>query len=324
MRPLPATNPEAAASRAVPARIRSGWIWQALGLALLPCLLVGPLLPPTVQAAPRKRVSAVSKANSAPLLRFGVLSHEANLPEQLERRASENVAFILVNGLKNDSETCTESLYQQRRDWFDASEHSVIVSLAASDWLTCGNTSPLHELRVRLFDGDFSLGASKLPLTRLSVNRKFRRYVENARWELNDILFATINLPADNNHYRPDAGRNGEFEDRQVANRVWLERLFVLARQKKMRAIVLFSDGNLWQARSKIRRDGFLEVRNQITQLGSKMHGKVLLIDHQPEQPVKGIIWRGNIGHISLGSGWHEFRVNANQAQPFAVSETAP
>lgn len=303
-------------------RLLSGW--PQLALALLPCLLAGYLLPQAVQAAPRKHTATGAQASPAPLLRFGVLSHETNLPEELERRASENVAFILVNGLKNESETCTETLYQQRRDWFDASEHSVIVSLAASDWLTCGNTNPLHELRVRLFDGDFSLGASKLPVTRLAVNRKFRRYVENARWELNDILFATINLPADNNHYRPDAGRNGEFEDRQVANRIWLERLFVLAQQKNMRALVLFSDGNLWQPRSKIRRDGFLEVRNQIILLGSKMRGKVLLVDHQPEQAVRGITWRGNIGHISLGTGWHEFQLHASQAQPFALSETAP
>ncbi len=312
------------ASRAPAAHKRSGWTRQLLNLTLLPCLLAGALLPPAVQAAPRKQATAAAKAGSAPLLRFGVLSHEANLPEELARRASENVAFILVNGFKNENETCTEALYQQRRDWFDASEHSVIVSLAASDWLSCGNTNPLHELRVRLFDGDFSLGASKLPLTRLAVNRKFRRYVENARWELNGILFATINLPAGNNHYRPDAGRNGEFEDRQVANRIWLERLFALAQQKKLRAIVLFSDGNLWQPRPKIRRDGFLEVRNQVTQLASKIQGKVLLVDNQPEQPVRGINWRGNIGHVSLGGGWHEFVVNASHAQPFALSETAP
>lgn len=259
---------------------------------------------------------------AAPLL-FGVLSHEADLPEQLTRRASENLAFIVVNGIRSETEPCNETLYQQRRDWLEASEHSVIVSLAASDWLSCGNTNPLHEVRERLFDGDFTLGASKLPLVRLSSNRKFRRYVENARWELNDMLFATVNLPAGNNYYRFDAGRNGEFEDRTVANRLWLQRLFALAQQKKMRAIVLFSDGNLWQPYSKVKRDGFLEVRTQIMQMSGKMHGKLLLVDNQNlNQPASTkIVWRGNVGHVSLNPGWHAFRASPNPQQPIALLE---
>lgn len=267
---------------------------------------------------------AICGAVAAPPLNFGVLSHEGGLPDELEHRASDNLAFIVVNGLKTDTEACNETLYQQRRGWFDASEHSVIISLAASDWLTCGNTNPLHEVREHLFDGDFSLGVSKLPLTRQAANRKFRRYVENARWELHGVLFATINLPAGNNHYRVDAGRNGEFEDRQIANRLWLQRLFALAQQKKLRSMVLFSDGNLWQPRAKTKRDGFSEVRNQITQLSSKMHGKLLLIDNQPEQPNRNIVWHGNVGHISLGEGWHEFRATQNQAQPFSTVDTPP
>ena len=34
---------------------------------------------------------------------------------------------------------------------------------------------------------------------------KFRAYSENARWEIGNVMFATFNLPANNNHYRIEA-----------------------------------------------------------------------------------------------------------------------
>ena len=259
-----------------------------------------------------------ANATAAPL-QFGVLGHETSASVELARHDSENLAFIVVNGIKNETEPCDETLFMQRKEVLDQSQHGVIISLAASDWLSCAGNYPLPQLRTLMFDGDLSLGNNKLLLTRLANNPKFRRYVENARWEQGGILFATINLPAGNNHFRHEAGRNGEFEDRLVANRLWLQRLFALVPQKKLRGLVLFSDGNLWQPNKKVRRDGFAEVRTQITQLAGKMHGKVLLIDHQPEHPANDIGWRGNVGHISLGVGWHTFRVKPKDAQPFAL-----
>ena len=103
-------------------------------------------------------------------------------------------------------------------------------------------------------------------MVRQSANPKFRTYVENARWEIGDILFATIDLPANNNHYLLEAGRNSEFEDRLVANRNWLHQIFTYAKYKKLQGVVLFSDGDPISppnhARSK--RDGFAETRHQI------------------------------------------------------------
>ncbi len=252
-------------------------------------------------------------------LRFGVLSRERNLQPELARHDEDNLAFVLINGLKTEQDPCDENLYQQRKNWLDASEQSIFVSLAGSDWLDCDKSNSLGQIRGFMFSGDFSLGASKLPLTRLASNPKFSQYVENTRWEFENILFATVNLPANNNHYRAEAGRNGEFEDRLVANRLWLQRLFALARQKRIRGLVLFSDGNPWQPHGKARRDGFSEVRAEITQLASKIHGKLLLIDHQPEHRSKTIQWTGNIGHISVEPGWHVFRANPKLPQLFTI-----
>jgi hypothetical protein len=265
--------------------------------------------------------SLSSSIAAAATLRFGVLSHAQDLSAELVEHNGENLAFIMVGGLKTRREACDRDLYLQRKNALDSSEHGVISSLTASDWAWCPGSASLNQLRELLFDSNFSLGSSKLPMTRLSANRKFHRYTENARWELHGILFATVHLPTNNNNYLPEAGRNGEFEDRLVANRIWLQRLFALAQQKKIRHIVLFSDGNVWQPRAKIKRDGFIEIRNQISQLSGKLDGKLLLIDQSPEQSSNTIQWRGNIGHISLTPGWHQFKANSNLASPFALEK---
>jgi hypothetical protein len=124
-----------------------------------------------------------------------------------------------------------------------------------------------------------------------------------------------VNIPSNNNHYRPEAGRNSEFEDRAVANRFWLSRLFALAKRKKLHALVLFSEGNVKVLSeepgllARLRRgtstqDGFALPRRQIVTLAGQFDGKVLLIDtgavangSEPE-----IAWRGNLGHMSIGS----------------------
>jgi hypothetical protein len=283
--------------------------------------------------------------DAAPL-RFAVLSHPKQLLQELEIRPAQANRFVVVNGIRaipaagkgesdGDSDTCSDDSIARQKAELDSSSHTVIISLAAHDWLACPTRNPLPQLRESWFDGDLALGEGKLALTRLSVNRKFKRYPENARWEIAGMLFATINLPADNNHYRLEAGRNGEFEDRQVANRLWLQRLFALVRQKKLRGMVLFSDGNPLQTRGKPRPDGFAEVRSQITQLAGQMvsGSKFLLIDHQPEPGAKaasGIAWRGNIGHISLQPGWHEFIVHtgphssAGSSQPLVRKTSNP
>ena len=118
----------------------------------------------------------------------------------------------------------------------------MIVMPAASDWSDCKNSAGrtaaierLNRLRELYYAEPESLGERKLDVTRLSANAKFRSYAENAHWVVGDVLYATVNVPANNNHYLPEAGRNSEYEDRLVANRFWLNRLFALARAQEAR-----------------------------------------------------------------------------------------
>lgn len=260
---------------------------------------------------------------------FGVIGHsfanaggEVQLERSLGKTSSKSLAFVVAIGLKAAKEPCSDALYQRRRALFDGARRPVVLMPAASDWADCKNSGGrlvnierLNRLRELLYDEPSTLGSRPLMLSRQSANPKFRSYAENAYWTAGNVLYATMNIPSNNNHYRPEAGRNSEFEDRAVANRFWLKRLFAQARRHKLSAIVLFSEGDVKilmeepgllarLGRRATAQDGFAPVRRQINQLAGKFQGKVLLIDTAPvgngNEPV--IAWKGNLGHLSIGS----------------------
>jgi len=258
--------------------------------------------------------------------RFAIIGHgftdggEKHLKQALADNDDGAVAFLVVTGIKGANEPCTDKLYQKRRDLIDEARRPVVVLPSGSDWTECRNTAGrsnaierLNRIRELFYGEPDTLGARKLALTRQSMSPRFRSYAENAHWSVGKVLYATINMPANNNHYLNEAGRNSEYEDRLVANRFWLNRLFAIARRDKLEAVVLFSEGDV-KALSQptglqalLRdaapdNDGFAEPRRLILSLAQKFHGKVLLVDGTRVRGKPAIEWRGNVGHLAAGA----------------------
>ncbi len=252
------------------------------------------------------------------------------LQRNIRQTNRDNLAFVVSQGIKTDAEGCSDTLYNTRRSALERAKNGLIVTLTAADWMSCkrpdGRSAAierLSRLRELFFVGDFSLGATRIPLMRQSIIPKFRLYGENTRWEMGQVLFATLNLPAPNNHYLAQAGRNSEFEDRRVANRDWLKQLFFLASRNKSKSIVLLSDANplvphTTDSIEKLaaKRDGFTEVRQQLQHLASQFPGKVILIHRSPpfsapNAPAGSLHWKGNIGHLMPApGGWTRLTVD--------------
>ncbi|MFC4929828.1 hypothetical protein [Massilia sp. GCM10023247] len=296
-----------------------------------------------------KRDSARTATHEAGHHRFGVIGHSFAKPgdgrfkEALSETSENSLAFVVVTGIKAAKEPCGDKLYQERQVLVEKAKRPMIVLPAGSDWTECRNSAGrtnaverLHRLR-ELFHGEpDSLGRKKLPLTRLSMSPRFRSYAENAHWTVDKVLYATVNLPANNNHYLAAAGRNSEYEDRLVANRFWLNRLFTLARRDNLDAIVLFSEGDLKPLeeptglRGLLRRapatqDGFAATRKQVQSLAQRFKGKVLLIDSAdlPKKTEPSIEWRGNVGHLSVGGEAVEVEVSPGAKTLFKVEDAA-
>ncbi len=265
---------------------------------------------------------------------FGdALADESDLQQALRDMDQENLAFVVVGGIKSGIEPCTDQIYEHRRSVLNQAKNGVIVSLAASDWSDCRYRNDrsaalerLNRLRELFFADDMSLGASKIPLIRQSTNAKFRDFAENARWEVGGIMFATINLPANNNRYLNAAGRNSEFEDRLMANRDWLQRIVMYAKRSKHRGIVIFCDGSPLTPPPKAsnQRDGFGEIRQQMVALATRFPGPILLVHNQdrstPKSAGENIRWTNNLGDLAVESAWISVQTSPTRPLLFSVS----
>ncbi len=274
---------------------------------------------------------------------FGVIAKQvkAATGENLVRDAitesdADNLAFIVANGVKAGDEGCSDEVYKNRRSLFDSAKNGLIVSVTAGDWAQCLNaknrsisTERLSRLRDVFFADEFSFGDSKIPLVHQSTMPKFRLYAENMHWRIGDVMFATVNLPSNNNNYLNAAGRNSEFEDRQIANSDWLKRIFLTAKISKLNGVVIFCDGNpLVHAEhssffSASKREGFADIRRQITAFAAKFPGKILIVhsdlDARRMSNLKGIEWKANIGTLHTEVPWIKITVDPVQPQLFAM-----
>lgn len=268
---------------------------------------------------------------------FSVVNHpvqngggEADLRDALELAQAGETAFIIVNGIKSERDACSDKLLRQRKALLETAEVPVFLSLAGSDWVNCRDrrNKPsalvwLNTLREQLFADVTWKGARHLTLTRQSANPVYRSYAENTRWHYGGLLFATINLPANNNRYLNDAGRNNEFEDRQIANRDWLRRLFAIAKRDDHAAIVLVCDGQLLPAtRTAGKRDGFAGIRQQLLSLTTQFAGRVLVIQGKggTADGHSELHWNDNLGYLNLPLGQVSIRADASLPALFALA----
>ncbi|RCS59530.1 hypothetical protein [Parvibium lacunae] len=267
--------------------------------------------------------------------------------EVLREIDQEELQFVLhVGDLKSSSEPCSDALILQRKALLTTTRHALVYLPGDNEWTDCElKSNPpfapqerLERLREWFYPDEMTLGGAPFRLQRQSEIAKFRQYRENVRWEMHGVLFVGLNIPGSNNNYRKEAGRNGEFEERLLANEYWLQRAFAQAQQRQLPAIVIAFQANPFFERHEnpkaLYRDGYQELRRLLWQLASQYQGHVLLIHgdthrYRFNQPLN---WgSGNkeksLPHVSrlevFGSpsalNWVKVNVDLNRSNPFSV-----
>jgi hypothetical protein len=217
--------------------------------------------------------------------------------------------IIHVGNIKGRNERCDDDLYLRRRALFETSPVPFVMAPGQHDWTDCDQTTAgrygpierLTRLRELFFESSQSLGALKQDLQRLSDTGRYRNYPENARWEYGGILFVTLNIPATHNNYRTGAGRNGEYEERILANAFWVRQAFAMATREKYKGIVIaFNADPNFEGRLNLDasdgRDPYADFRATLARLAAKYSGQVLLLHSahgntgpapKPDHPLK-------------------------------------
>ncbi len=274
------------------------------GLASLVALVA--FAPLAHAEAPRYAFAVIANTMQSP-------ADEAPTQRLIEAISRErDVSFIVYDGnLKGAKEACRDALYERRHALLETSRPALFFIPGQHDWADCGTAEAggfdpverLDQLRQTLFTDSTSMGQNPIALTRESEVSRFRPFRENVRWQVGDTVFVGLNAPSPNNHYLTAGGRNGEFEDRVIANAFWLEHAAEYAKRRDARAIVVFIQGDpdperyerpdrfAWLRFARnTRRDGFLEFKRSLVKLAQVFRGPVLVIHCDDERASAGFV----------------------------------
>lgn len=305
---------------------------------------VSPPAAPTVQLT---RIALVADVPQWP-------TAEADTTALFDQMSARQAALIIhAGGIKGDTESCGDAVLGARLRVLDDSPAPLLYVPGETDWAECHKpvngqfdaVERLNRLRELFFPVDATLGRRTIPLVRQSDQAMFRSFRENVRLVAGNVMIVGLNLPGDNNHYRSEGGRNGEFEDRREANRQWLGRAFSVAEQRDLPGIliVVHADpqfGNGWEKRGKpslldgfLRRgtrDGYLEFKRQLRDLSAKYPGQVLLVHASDsgfsvDKPLRDAGGKvvGNFTRVALPIGnpshWVELTITPGTRSVFQV-----
>lgn len=202
---------------------------------------------------------------------------------------------VHVGDIKSGSTPCTDENFRKVFDQFATFEQPLIYTIGDNEWTDChrekaGKFQPLERLakvRQMFFAAPSqSLGKTPLPVESegLVMADKFGSYIENARWEKNGVVFATVHVPGSNNNFEPGDPKTAmEFFDRDPANIAWIDSTFKKATESGARAVVL-----AWQADVQDIKQNDPEVPRasafvntiKAVERGAKAFGKPVLVIH--------------------------------------------
>lgn len=161
--------------------------------------------------------------------------------------------------------SCLDETYLKRREEFNSLHHPLIYTPGDNEWTDChqaGNPDSLgrlSKLREVMFQGEESLGGSRMPLTRQSHDARHAKYRENARWSRGGVLFATLHITGSNNNLGRTPEMDAEYAERNAANLEWLRDAFRHARESNSRGLMLLMQANpYFEQRWPVRRRGGL------------------------------------------------------------------
>ncbi|HYC48785.1 MAG TPA: hypothetical protein VED01_25180 [Burkholderiales bacterium] len=214
-------------------------------------------------------------------------AEEPQLISMIAEMNREPLAFSLhVGDFKSAHSECSDALYAQRREWFMLSHHPFVFVPGDNEWIDCRRArwaprEPLErlaKLREMFYGGDGNLGQRPLGIQ----SQRSRGYPEHLRWTIADIVFATLNVPGPSNN----RGMPKESKARTAALTEWMRETFRLAREKKLPAVVIALQANLWPPRA-----AYAEILSTLSAEALRYEGEVLVIHgdthwHRVDQPL--------------------------------------
>lgn len=184
----------------------------------------------------------------------------------IEELNAAPLAFVVHDGdIKAGAAPCTDESFRSVLAQFQTIQHPLVYAFGDNEWTDCGHCQTnafapmerLQKLRDLFTAGEHSLGGHPIPLHRQSRDPRFGAFRENVRWTTGEVVFATLNVPGnDNNVEEP------EFAARNAANIAWIREAFLTASRAGARAVMIImqADPHFELAATNSLRRGFNEM----------------------------------------------------------------
>ena len=187
---------------------------------------------------------------------YSTLQATVGVPNLIDDMNAQKLAFTVNDGdLKAGAGDCTDAVYFQALDFFQALEAPAAFTPGDNDWVDC-DRNPAFSSRERLdferrlfFSTPFTLGQERLrqqvqsdPLC-LGVNGP-APCVENRRWTFGGVTYATLNVQGSCNNLCDTAPDPAEFLARNAANIRWLRETFADAVRRRSAAVMLVAQAD--------------------------------------------------------------------------------
>jgi hypothetical protein len=200
-------------------------------------------------------------------------AEEFQLGSMIEEMNAQPLAFVIhVGDFKHARTDCSDALFKKRHAEFSRSHHAFVFIPGDNEWTDCiggpQRREPLErlaKLREIFFSTSSTLGERALPVEQ----QKARGYGEHLRWSVENVLFATFNVPGPENHVQVP----GESRHRTAAILEWMEETFRIAHDRSLPGVVLGMHGNIWTG-----RQGYAEILSALSAHARRFVGEILVV----------------------------------------------
>lgn len=240
---------------------------------------------------------------------------------------------IHVGDIKASSVNCSDKNLSLAFEKFLTVKVPLIYTPGDNEWTDCyrkkaGGYDPLERLnflRALYFPDEFSLGQTKIKVTRQSSISDFKKYVENAHWAVDEVGFVSIHIVGSNNGLEDkDEKLLNEFNERNQANLFWLNEAFKQAREKNQKAVVIFMHGDPQFTSARFVRTGYKEITEAFLSHSNNYKKPILLIHGDShEHKYDKVAGFGNFTQLIVPGAPRaqavEVAIDTSQVEPFQV-----
>ncbi|MCC7090755.1 hypothetical protein ABF87_13430 [Nitrosomonas sp. JL21] len=260
-------------------------------------------------------------------------------------KALDPPALIHIGDFKKGRLSCGDDLFRDHyRQIAFLHPHRIVYTPGDNDWTDCDRftLAPRHDelerlayLRQLFFHQDAHELSKNIP----GLVRQ-QGFIENARWKIDHVSFATLHIPGTNNGRSQIMRSNvedalNEADYRDQANEEWLQQLF--AEAESAQAVVIAFHADIFEfdhnkpacsSGNRTECDGYRSTRDSIKQKAAAFKKPVLLVHgdtlayclHQPYAEIPNL-WRlntpGDHKYIDIS---HVLVDTKDQSKPFKAT----